>query len=78
MKALTPVHYSFIFRCWALWVLCFAQARAKSVLGFLQDIVLQTGRRLNDAAMLKKNDTTALITPFATSTFNAEFKCADE
>lgn len=59
-------------------VVFFAQARAQSVLGFLQDIVLQTGRRLNDAANLKKTDPTASITPFATSTFNAELKSADE
>ena len=57
---------------------CYAQVRAQSVLGFLQDIVLQTGRKLNDAANLKKTDPTALITPFATNTFNAESMLADQ
>lgn len=48
-----------------------------SVLGFFHDIIMMMGRRLTDAAKLKHGDPTAVITPFATSTYNAEFKWAD-
>jgi len=55
----------------------FAKARCKSVLGFIHDIVLQTARRVDVAANLKKSEPNVLITPFATATFNAEFKAAE-
>lgn len=47
------------------------------MLGFIHDIVLQTARRIDVAANLKKRDPTAVVTPFATSTWEAEFKLAD-
>ena len=54
-----------------------AQTRAKSVLGFVHDIVLQTARRLDTAANLKIDDLSAVITLFATRSWELEFKWAD-
>ena len=58
-------------------ILFVAQTRAKSVLGFLHDIVLQTARRLDTAAKLEVGDPTAVITPFATRSWDLEFKWSD-
>ena len=54
-----------------------AQTRCKSILGFLNDIVLQTARRLDTAAKLKIDDPAAVFTPFATTTWNLELNLAD-
>lgn len=74
--AILPVSKMFLSCSWAFGVSCFAQTRAKTVLGFLHDIVLKTAERLHEASHLKKGDSFALITPFATATFNAEFRAA--
>lgn len=47
------------------------------MLSFLDDIVLQTVTRLAHAAKLKIGDSTAVITPLATKTWNDEFKFSD-
>lgn len=48
------------------------------MLGFFHDVVLQTARRLDDSAHLKITDPSAVMTPFAMQTFNAEFALADQ
>lgn len=53
------------------------QTRSKSVLGFLHDIVLLTARRLDTAAKTKINDHNAIVTPFATETWEQEFVLSD-
>lgn len=47
------------------------------MLGFFHDVVMQTARRLDVSANLLKADHSAIITPFASKTYNTEFKWAD-
>lgn len=47
------------------------------MLGFIHDVVMQTARRLDASANLLKDRPETELTPFATSTFNTEFKWAD-
>ncbi|CAB1096279.1 unnamed protein product [Ectocarpus sp. CCAP 1310/34] len=54
------------------------ETRSKSVLGFMHDIVLLTARRLDTAAKTKINDHNAIVTPFATETWEQEFVLSDK
>lgn len=51
-----------------------SQTRAKPVLDLLQDIVMQSTSKLAKAADVKRSDPSAVYTPFAVSTFNAEME----
>lgn len=43
----------------------------------MHDIVLQTARRLDEAAKTKIGDDNAVVTPHATKTWEGEFVLAD-
>lgn len=47
------------------------------MLRFFHDIVFQTARRLDESARRKIADPAMIITPFASKTYNAEFKLAE-